>query len=311
MRRISLFRKAVLAAFAASALAAPACAQDRAEAKVSVNRLSSVLKTKVIIQDDKPAGEIVDVVYADGGCIEYYVASYDNQMYVIPFDAAQVRSADRVVFVDLTPTQFERVSFFRGNDFPNVFAPTYQQQVFTTFNVNVRSGSRNRTTFRPGDDRDGQNRSDRDGANRDRDNAPDRDRTNRDGDRPRSDADRAKSDADRNAPRDRDDRPGTAPRDKADDRPQNEPRDRAPAKPRADAEADAKADADVKTPPKAGVKPPRTEAEADAKADADVSPPKTPRNPAPPAANAPRTPAKPAPKDDNKPLPAPPVVPKS
>lgn len=292
MRRISLFRKAALAAFAASALAAPACAQDRAEAKVTVNRLSSVLKTKVLIQDDKPAGEIVDVVYADGGCIEYYVASYDNQMYVIPFDAVQVRQADRVVFVDLTPTQFQQVSFFRGNDFPNVFAPTYQQQVFTTFNVNVRSGGRNRTTFRPGTDRDRDNAPDRDGANRDRDNAPDRDRP--------------KSDADRDAPR-----PGTAPRDKANDRPKDEPRDRAPAKPRADAEADAKADADVKTPPKAGVKPPRADADADAKAGAEVAPPKTPRSPAPPSANAPRNPAKPAPKDDTKPLPAPPVVPKS
>ena len=104
----------MLSAFAGLALCAAAgtlSAQDRVAAggDVEVRRISNILKTKVIIQDNKPAGEIVDVVYNDGGCIDYYVASYDNRQYVVPFDVVQYRSADRVVFIDVAPAQFERV----------------------------------------------------------------------------------------------------------------------------------------------------------------------------------------------------------
>lgn len=313
MRRQSQFlRKAALAGVAFSAMAASATAQDQdtkvqADARVSVNRISTILKTKVVIQDDKPAGEIVDVVYAEGGCIEYYVASYDNQMYVIPFDAAQVRSADRVVFVDLAPTQFRDVAFFTGNNWPDFFAPRYQQQVFTTFNINVRNGSRNRTPGRGGADRNDQNRDDRDGAPRNRDNTA--------GDkRPGTDADRNAPGRNRDdQPADRNDRPKT-PADRNDgDRPAADRPDRTPMppKPRVDADADAKADVNTKTPPKGGVNPPKAGAGAGVDADAEVKKPRQPSDSAPPAAT-PRTPPKPnVPANKDGKIPAPPVVPKA
>ncbi len=141
----------ILKAIAAGCVfaAVPAAGQDRVQADVRVNRLSQILRTKVVIRDDKPAGEIVDVVYADGGCIDYFVASYDQQQYVIPFDAVQYRQADRIVFVDIAPAQFEQVQFFTGDRWPNLYAPDFRDQVFTRFNV--RSGSaRSRATLRPG-----------------------------------------------------------------------------------------------------------------------------------------------------------------
>jgi hypothetical protein len=84
----------MLSAFAGLALCAAAgqlSAQDRVAAggDVEVRRISNLMKTKVVIQDNKPAGEIVDVVYNDGGCIDYFVASYNNQQYVMPFDVVQ------------------------------------------------------------------------------------------------------------------------------------------------------------------------------------------------------------------------------
>ena len=71
--------------------------------KVEVIRLSTVMKSKVLIQEDQSAGQIVDVVLNDGGCIDYVVASYEDEYYAIPYSTVTVRHSDRIVFVDITP----------------------------------------------------------------------------------------------------------------------------------------------------------------------------------------------------------------
>jgi hypothetical protein len=288
MLRGSVLLKTAFAGLALAAATGPLSAQERAAAgaNVEVRRLSNILKTKVIIQEDKPAGEIVDVVYNEGGCIDYYVASYDNRQYVVPFDGVQYRAADRVVFIDIAPAQFERVHFFAPNQWPDVYAPTFREQVYTSFNI--RAGGRNRTTFRQGVDVnvDVRNRDrDRDGdRNRDRDGAPDRNRpeaNDRDRDRPAAGTREG-------------DRP--EPRPEAGDRPSAEPREKAPAPPKPG--VDAKPGRDESAPPRA---------DADKAPDRGAAPPRPGANPGSDKTPEPR----PEPKaDDKKPLAPPPVVPK-
>jgi len=295
MTRGSVFLKTAFAGLAFAAAAAPLSAQDRvaAGANVEIRRVSNILKSKVIIQEDRPAGEIIDVVYNEGGCIDYYVASYDNRQYVVPFDGVQYRAADRVVFIDIAPAQFERVQFFAADQWPDVYAPTFRDQVYASFNL--RAGGRNRTTFRQGADVnvDARNRDrDRDDAdrNRDRDGAPDRNRpeaNDRDRDRPNSP--RAEDRADRR-PEAGDRRP------EAGDRPSAEPRDKAPAPPRPS--VDEKPGRNENTPPRS---------DADNAPDRGAAPPRPGVNPGSDS----KAPARPEPKaGDKKPLAPPPVVPK-
>jgi len=303
MSKRHVFLKTALAGLTLAAATAPLNAQDRAGAKVEVRRISNILKTKVIIQDDKPAGEIVDVVYSEGGCIDYYVASYDNRQYVVPFDVVQYRPADRIVFVDIAPTQFERVQFFQGNQWPDFYAPGYRDQVFASFNV--RAGGRNRSTGRQGADVDVDVRTrdrDRDPANRD--NAADRDRPNRDRDQ---DNDRNRPgagtrDGDRPNPGTRDgNRPERAPTpspDANEDRPRTEPRDNAPPR----AGSGTNPGRDDATPPRAGSdnNPGRGSA----------TPPKPGVTPGSSSGAGSNPPARPGAESDKKPLTPPPVVPK-
>lgn len=102
-----------------------------------VIRLSTILKSKVLIQQDRPAGNVVDVVLSDGGCIEYLVVMHDDQNYVVPYSATQVRYADQVVFVDLTPAQFQNVTYFSGNSWPNLYAPAYRNQIYSFYGLSV------------------------------------------------------------------------------------------------------------------------------------------------------------------------------
>ncbi len=112
---------------------------------VQVQRLSVIMNSKVLIKQDQPAGQVVDVVLSDSGCVEYLVVSHDEQSYVIPYPAAQLRYTDRVVFVDITPAQFQQVQFFPSNSWPDIYATTFRRSVYRTFGVSedaVRSGRR-------------------------------------------------------------------------------------------------------------------------------------------------------------------------
>jgi len=219
MPRIHFLLKTVAAGLVLAAAASQVQAQDAA-ADVQVRRISDIMKSKVVIQDNQPAGEIVDVVYNDGGCIDYFVAAYDNQQYVVPFEAVQYRAADRIAFIDIAPAQFRQVSFFAPNRFPNINAPNFRNQVFASFNIRAGGNARSRTTFRQGTDVNINERDrDRDVNTRDRDaNVRDRDRNAND----RNPADRDRDSAtDRNRPN-RDpntDRTNAADRDRPDNRP--------------------------------------------------------------------------------------------
>ena len=210
-----------------------------------IHKLSVVMKSKVLIREDKPAGQIVDVVLSDGGCVEYLVATHEDKYYILPYQATEVRYADQVVFVDIAPAQFQKVQFFSQDRWPDVYSTEYRQQVNTVFNVRVDADSRTRVRDRSDRDvndrnRDRNDRNDpnreagdrnerdprgaanrdnpaRDARNRDdRDTAPRTDRTPREGDRPRAE--------------DRGDNPN---------RPRTEDRDAAPRTPKANPQADS------------------------------------------------------------------------
>lgn len=244
-----------------AAMAVVAQAEDRLEpvaagASVKTTRLSAIMKSKILIQDDQPAGTVTDVVLSDSGCVDYVVASYEDQYYVIPYSAVTYRAANQVVFVDIAPAQFRRVQFFTGNNWPDFYASSYQQSVFSVFNVtNVRRDGP-RSTLKPNLDRDGDRNRDRDG-DRPRDGERNRDRDadrNRDRDNNPPAKDRNKDDAD-TPDRPAKPNPGLndAPKPNTEVKPPTQPSTSKPDIPKADApKADApKADAPKADRPKA------------------------------------------------------------
>jgi len=252
-------------------------ARPEVEVQPQGRRLSQIMKYKILIQEDEPAGQVVDFVLSEGGCIDYIVAQREDQYYVIPYSAAAVRYDDSVVFIDMAPAQFQEVQFFTGNNWPNFYVPAYQQQVFTTFGVQV--GRNGRGTFR---------------RDLDNDNDLDRDRDNPEGRaedrRGRREENRERLEDRREDRRDKRDR---TPADKDDAKTRKPNADRGePAKPAPKAGNPAPK-AEPKTPrtePKApNVKPPKTEA-------APPKPLPTPSVPKTPAPKTPAVPKEPAPK---------------
>lgn len=263
-------------------------AQDRTVEKVEtvsggkeIHKLSVVMKSKILIQQDQPAGRVVDVVLSDGGCVEYLVAEHETKYYVLPYQAADVRYVDQVVFVDIAPAQFRQVQFFSQDRWPNVYSTEFRQQVNTVFNVRVDAGSTGRDRTR---DTDRSPRGDRN----DRDPAKTTDRTDR------TDRDSTKSPPDANRPP-RGERPGAGNPDrsadsKGDPKPApkaNEPNNPRPEKPEAKGNDRDPAPRTPRTdgpgtPPKPGTAPREKDEDSDRddKKDKDEKP-ETPPKPAP------------------------------
>ncbi|HUQ72928.1 MAG TPA: hypothetical protein VM165_25595 [Planctomycetaceae bacterium] len=189
--------------------------------KTEVVRLSTVMKSKVIIQEDQAAGQIVDVVLNDGGCIDYVVASYEDEYYAIPYSTVTLRHSDRVVFVDITPAQFRKVTFFGANQWPDFYSTTYQKNVFNVFGVNAVRNDGPREALKPNLDRAQDRREDR------RDDAKDRRDDRRD---PEGTA------GEKGAEKPRDKKDADAPREKLQDRADN-------LKDKAEPKTDRKSDA--------------------------------------------------------------------
>lgn len=281
-----MLRHTLLMSAVALCLAGQAPAQERTVRRVEtattgaqIHKLSVVMKSKVLIREDEPAGQIVDVVLSDGGCVEYFIASHDDQYYALPYQAVDVRYTDSVVFVDIAPARFKQIQFFTQDRWPDFASAQFREQVNSTFNVRVEDrGVRGGAAPRPAGDRP------RDAGNRDRDD----NRTDRNRD------DSNQPDRNRNQPRDNDDRAPGQERDGA--RPRDPARDNAPM-PRTETPS---TDRDAANP--------RTPREPAAPRDAAENRPKTPATPA-----EPRTPSRPkTPAEPKEPVtpPAPPTPPR-
>jgi hypothetical protein len=184
------------AAIATAAVTGAARAQDadrladgairpvQAGSTAEVLKVSTITKSKVLIQEDESAGQVVDIVLSDAGCVDYVIASYDDQYYAIPFSAVSLRTADRAIFVDISPAQFRKVSFFAANQWPDFYASSYQRTVFSTFGVDTLRHEGAHRTAKPNLDRRDEARDDRQER---RDDARDRRDERRDEARDRDD----------------------------------------------------------------------------------------------------------------------------
>jgi len=158
----------------------------RSSSSKEIHKFSTLVDGNVVIREDKPAGQVVDFVLTDQGCVDYVVATYEDEYSLIPFSAVEFRWAKSVVFVDISQSQFAKVMFFSKNDWPDITASSFRDEVFSTFNVSATRRDATRTTRRETDvdvdrrDRDIDHRdSDRRDSNIDRD-PRDQDRTGRD-----------------------------------------------------------------------------------------------------------------------------------
>jgi hypothetical protein len=105
-------------------------------------RVSTVIGSRVMLQDNAPAGKVEDIVLDENGCVEYMVVASEDRYVLVPWGAATVNFERRTVTVDMPVTRFREVPTFTRDRWPDFGDTRYIEGVNRHFKIRPRPDRR-------------------------------------------------------------------------------------------------------------------------------------------------------------------------
>jgi sporulation protein YlmC with PRC-barrel domain len=132
MLRISGLAFGLALAASGIAVGQEVIAQPPDASATPIRRASQLLGSAVRLQDGVNFGRIEDIVFDEGGTIQYLVVSHEDRYVMVPYPAARLDLGQRVVILDVTPQVLQPLLFTRGA-WPNVADPAFGQRIQRAF----------------------------------------------------------------------------------------------------------------------------------------------------------------------------------
>ena len=102
-------------------------------------RAKQVLGTKILIQNNTAVGTVDDLVFDDAGNLEYLVvATADNKLVSVPFEAAKWDLDKRVGTVAITQEVFKTIPTYTATTYPSFYTPAYRTEIYKHYNLTPR-----------------------------------------------------------------------------------------------------------------------------------------------------------------------------
>lgn len=99
-------------------------------------RAKQILGFKVFIQGDMAVGSVDDIVIDDHGNVDYLiVATSENQLLTVPWDAVRLHPGKRLAVVHISQAAFQKVPTYTAKQYPVYTAPTYRTQVYQHYGL--------------------------------------------------------------------------------------------------------------------------------------------------------------------------------
>ena len=118
-----------------SAFAAPPAAAPPADTSHTF-RAKQVLGMKIMIQNNTAIGTVDDIVFDDAGNLEYLiVATGDNKLITVPWDAAKWNLENKTAIVNITPEVYKTIPTYTPTTYPQFYTPTYRTGIYKVFGV--------------------------------------------------------------------------------------------------------------------------------------------------------------------------------
>ena len=140
-------RGGVLAAFLLTASAAtaqqpvpqPLPGQPQPAPTGKTDRVKQILGTKIALKGDATAvGVVDDLVFDDGGNLEYLIVDNGGKLYTVPFDAASFDLEKKMAVLPLTMEQYKVIPTFTTTTYPTFYAPAYRTDVYKVYGLTPR-----------------------------------------------------------------------------------------------------------------------------------------------------------------------------
>jgi hypothetical protein len=141
MKRIAfrLGSLAILCAFAASANAQQPVAQPPASGQPAANiqpiRAKQVLGSKVFLTGEFGVGTVDDIVFDDGGSVEYVIVNKDNKLVTVPWSAVKFNFEKQTATLSITQQQYQVIPTYTVQTYPSFFDDTYRSKVYSWYGL--------------------------------------------------------------------------------------------------------------------------------------------------------------------------------
>lgn len=118
---------------------APPGSEPLAPTKLPTFRAKQVLGTKILIQNNTAIGTVDDIVFDQAGNLDYLiVATGDNKLITVPWDAAKFDLEKKTGVVNITQEVYKTIPTYTATTYPQFYAPTYHTDVYKVYGLTPR-----------------------------------------------------------------------------------------------------------------------------------------------------------------------------
>ena len=102
-------------------------------------RAKQVLGTKILIANNTAVGTVDDLVFDDAGNLEYLVvATSDNKLVSVPFEAAKWDLEKKIGTVNITQEVYRTIPTYTVTTYPSFYTPTYRTETYKVYGLTPR-----------------------------------------------------------------------------------------------------------------------------------------------------------------------------
>ena len=98
-------------------------------------RAKQVLGSKVSLTGDVSVGTVDDIVFDDGGSIEYVIVNKDNKLVTVPWSAVKFNFEKQMATINVTQQQYQAIPTYTVQTYPNFYDDTYRTRVYSWYGL--------------------------------------------------------------------------------------------------------------------------------------------------------------------------------
>jgi hypothetical protein len=117
----------------------PTGAAPPAPVAAATFRAKQILGTKIMIQNNASIGTVDDIVFDDAGNLEYLVvATGDNKLITVPWDAAKWNLEKKTATVNITQDVYKTIPTYSTTTYPAFYTPAYRTDIYKVYGLTPR-----------------------------------------------------------------------------------------------------------------------------------------------------------------------------
>jgi PRC-barrel domain len=98
-------------------------------------RAKQVIGSKVSLTGDVGVGVVDDIVFDDGGSIEYVIVNKDNKLVTVPWSAVKFNFEKQLTTISITQQQYQVIPTYTVQTYPAFYDTTYRTKVYSWYGL--------------------------------------------------------------------------------------------------------------------------------------------------------------------------------